>query len=42
MADFYAVFGNSEPEPDGGDVPAALDYIHDLIRKHASGDHNTV
>jgi hypothetical protein len=41
MADFYSVFGSSEPEPDGGDVPAALDYIHDLIRKYMPAETTT-
>ena len=38
ISDFYTVLGGSDPEPDGGDLPAALDFIHGRVLKHMPAD----
>ena len=41
ISDFYTVLGGSDPEPDGGDLPAALDFIHGRVLKHMPGETTT-
>jgi hypothetical protein len=38
ISDYYRVLGDSFPDPDGGDLPAALDFIHGLVLKHMPAD----
>ena len=38
---FTRVLGGSDPEPDGGDLPAVLDFIHGRVLKHMPGETTT-